>query len=50
LAYRYQLFAADAPLNWVSHIVWLKPLKPVFCYLKSKFPEDLKKKNQLQWE
>jgi hypothetical protein len=28
LAYRYQLFAAGAPLNW---IFWLKPLKPVFC-------------------
>jgi hypothetical protein len=23
LAYRYQLFAADAPLNWISHIFWL---------------------------
>jgi hypothetical protein len=23
LAYRYQLFAADAPLNWTSHIFWL---------------------------
>jgi hypothetical protein len=32
LAYRYQLFfAAGAPLNWISHIFWLKQLKPVFC-------------------
>jgi hypothetical protein len=30
-AYRYQLFAAGTPLNWISHIFWLKPLKPVFC-------------------
>jgi hypothetical protein len=22
-AFRYQLFAADAPLNWMSHIFWL---------------------------
>jgi hypothetical protein len=25
-------------LYLISHIFWLKPLKPVFCYLKSKFP------------
>ncbi len=37
LAYRYQIFAADAPLNWINHIYWLKPLEPVFCYLESKF-------------
>jgi hypothetical protein len=28
LASRHQLFAAFAPLKWVSHIFWLKPLKP----------------------
>jgi hypothetical protein len=31
LAYCYQLFAAGTLLNWISHIFWLKPLKPVFC-------------------
>jgi hypothetical protein len=41
-AFRYQLFAAGAPLNWISHIFWLKPLKSVFCDLKSKFPLILK--------
>jgi hypothetical protein len=25
-------------LYLISHIFWLMPLKPVFCYLKSKFP------------
>jgi hypothetical protein len=30
-AYCYQLLAAGAPLNWISHIFWLKPLKPFFC-------------------
>jgi hypothetical protein len=30
LAYRYLLFAAGAPLNWISRIFWLKPLKPAF--------------------
>ncbi len=36
-AFRYQFFAAGAPLNWISQIFWLKPLKPVFNDLKSKF-------------
>jgi hypothetical protein len=37
LASRYLLFAAGALLKWIGHIFWLKPLKPVFCDLKSKF-------------
>jgi hypothetical protein len=45
-AFRYQFFAAGAPLNWISHIFWLKPLKPFFFYLKSKFPLILKIKYQ----
>jgi hypothetical protein len=45
-AFRYQFFAAGAPLNWISHIFWLKPLKPVFYDLKSKFPLILKIKYQ----
>jgi hypothetical protein len=42
----YQFFAVGAPLNWISHIFWLKPLKPFFCDLKSKFPLILKIKYQ----
>jgi hypothetical protein len=45
-AFRYQLFAVGAPLNWISHIFWLKLLKPVFCNLKSKFPLIIKIKYQ----
>jgi hypothetical protein len=45
-AFRYQLFAACAPLNWISHIFLLKPLKLFFCDLKSKFPLILKIKYQ----
>jgi hypothetical protein len=45
-AFRYQLIAVGAPLNWISHIFWLKPLKPVFCDLKSKSPLILKIKYQ----
>jgi hypothetical protein len=45
-AFRYQFFAAGAPLNWISHIFWLKPLKPVFCDLKRKFTLILKIKYQ----
>jgi hypothetical protein len=45
-AFRYQFFAVDAPLNWISHIFWLKLLKLVFCILKSKFPLILKIKYQ----
>jgi hypothetical protein len=41
-AFRYQFFAVGTPLNWISHIFWLKPLKPFFCDLKSKFPLILK--------
>jgi hypothetical protein len=41
-AFCYQFFAAGAPLNWISHIFWLKPLKPVFCDLKSNFTLILK--------
>jgi hypothetical protein len=44
-AFRYQFFAAGAPLNWISHIFWLKPLKPVLGDLKSKF--SLNKKKQI---
>jgi hypothetical protein len=45
-AFRYQFFAAGAPLNWISHIFWPKTLKQVFCDLKSKFPLILKIKYQ----
>ncbi len=45
-AFCYQFFAAGAPLNWISHIFWLKLLKPFFCDLKSKFPIILKIKYQ----
>jgi hypothetical protein len=45
-AFHYQFFAAAAPLNWISHIFWLKPLKPFFCKLKSKSPLILKIKYQ----
>jgi hypothetical protein len=43
----YQFFSAGASLNWISNIFWLKPLKLVFCDLKSKFPLILKIKYQL---
>jgi hypothetical protein len=46
LASCYQLFVAGAPLKWISHIFWLKPLDPVFGNLKSKFPLLLKIKYQ----
>ncbi len=46
LASRYQLFAVGAPMKWVSHMFWLKPLRPVFCNLKSKFSLTLKIKHQ----
>jgi hypothetical protein len=45
-AFRYQFFAAGAPLNCISYIFWLKPLKQVFGDLKSKFPLILKIKYQ----
>jgi hypothetical protein len=43
----FQLFAAGAPLKWISHIFWLKPMKLVFGNLKSKFPLILK--IEYQW-
>jgi hypothetical protein len=45
-AFRYQFFAAGAPLNWISHMFWLKLLKPVFGDLKSKLTLILKLKYQ----
>jgi hypothetical protein len=45
-AFRYHFFAAGAPLNWISHIFYLKLLKPFFCNLKSKFTLILKIKYQ----
>jgi hypothetical protein len=45
-AFRYQFFAVSTPLNWISHIFWLKPLKPFFYDLKSKFLLILKIKYQ----
>jgi hypothetical protein len=44
LAYRYQLFAAGALLNLISHLFWLKPLKPVFLRFKEKVLFKLKNK------
>jgi hypothetical protein len=41
-----QLFAADAPLIWISQIFWLEPLKLFFCDLKGEFPLKLKRKYQ----
>jgi hypothetical protein len=41
-----QLFAAGAPLNWISHIIFLYLLETDFYNLKSKFPFTLKEKYQ----
>jgi hypothetical protein len=46
-AFRYQFFAAGAPSKWISHIFWLKPLKPIFGDLKCKFHLIFKIKYQL---
>jgi hypothetical protein len=46
LAFRYQFSAAETPSILISHIVWLKPLEPFFCNLKSKFPLNLKMRYQ----
>jgi hypothetical protein len=46
-AFCYQFFSAGALQIGSSLIFWLKPLKPMFCYLKSKFPLYLKIKHQL---
>jgi hypothetical protein len=43
-AFRHQFFTAGAPLNWLSHIFWLKSVNPVFGELKSKFSLNLKNK------
>jgi hypothetical protein len=42
-AFRYQFFAAGAPLNWICHIFWLKPLKP-FLQFKEQVSFSLKNK------
>ncbi len=42
-AFRYQFFAAGAPLNWISHIFRLKSLKPVFLRFKEQVPFNLRK-------
>jgi hypothetical protein len=46
LAFCYQFFAAGFLWIGISHIFLLKPLKPVFLYLKSKFPLNLKRNYQ----
>jgi hypothetical protein len=46
LASCYLLFEAGAPFKWISHIVWLKLLKPIIGNLKSKFLLILKIKYQ----
>jgi hypothetical protein len=45
-AFRYQFFAVEAPRVLISHIFLLEPLKLVICDLKSKFPLNLKMKDQ----
>jgi hypothetical protein len=42
----YKLFAVGSLLPCISHIFCLKPLKPVFCNLTSRFPTSLKIKYQ----
>ncbi len=44
LAYRCQLFAAGAPLNWINHIFWLQPRKPFFLRFREKVLFKLKNK------
>jgi hypothetical protein len=44
LAYRYQLFAADAPLNWISHIF---PLAAESGFLLFKEQDSLKFKQEI---
>jgi hypothetical protein len=46
LAYCYQLFAAGAPLNWISYTFWLKPLKPFFAIKRVTSPLNLKRDYQ----
>jgi hypothetical protein len=50
-AFRYQFFAAGAPLNWISHIFWLKPLELVFLRFKEQVPLNFKNKiSAVQWK
>jgi hypothetical protein len=44
---RSQMFAPDNPLKCISNIFQLKPLKSMFCNLKSKFPLNVQIKYQL---
>ncbi len=46
LAHRYHLFAAGAPLKWISYKFRLKPLKPGFHNLKSELSLNVKIKYQ----
>jgi hypothetical protein len=41
-AFRYQFFAVGTLFNWISHIFWLKPLKPVFLRFKEQVPFNFK--------
>jgi hypothetical protein len=42
MGFPLSVLCSGRPLNWISHIFWLKLLKPFFCDLKSKFPLILK--------
>jgi hypothetical protein len=46
MGFPLSVLAAGALLNWISHIFWFKPLKPVYCDLKRKFALILKIKCQ----
>ncbi len=46
MGFPLSVLCSGTPLNWISNIYWLKPLKPVFCDLTSKFPVILKLKCQ----
>jgi hypothetical protein len=45
-AFLYQFLSAAAQWIGINNIFLLQPLKPVFCYLKRKFPLNLKIKYQ----
>jgi hypothetical protein len=45
IGFPLSVICSGRPINWISHIFWLKPLKPGCLRFKEEVPFKIKKEN-----
>ncbi len=45
IGFPLSVIGSKRPINWISHIFWLKPLKPGFLRFEEQVPFKIKKEN-----